>query len=173
MTREFIQEIFDRITAELPEILAFGLFNDNFEKQNDGVKSGLKFPALFVSFPEGCTYLNNVSGVQRSEDFIVRFHIGTKHSNDDDILDVFDLKEKIYRTFHKWQPVNASTFSRISEIPDELRGNFYVFEQDFTTNLVAPSKFIENGRVPVTLIPSISPNLNIAQSTVETLRTDK
>ena len=156
MTRELIEQLFDRIKTELPEIKKVGLYNDDFEKQNDGTKSGLKFPAMFISFPEGCTWTANSSGVQRTEDFIVRFHIGTKHYTDAAILDLFDLKEKIFRTFHKWQPTGGSSMNRSSETPDELRGNYYVFEQDFIINLISSSKFIENERVPITLTPQIS-----------------
>jgi len=173
MTRELIEQIFARIQSELPEIKRIGLFNDDFEKQNDGVKSGLKFPALFVSFPEGCTYVDNASGVQRSDDFIIRFHIGLKFYNDDTVLQIFDLKEKIYKIFHKWQPSNASTMKRVAETPDELRGNFYVFEQDYLTNIIDSTKFIENDRVAVTLTPKIDGNLRIDPRTTENVRTDK
>ena len=139
----------------MPEVKKMGLYNDDFEKQNDGTKSGLKFPAIFISFPEGCTYVENASGVQRTEDFIIRFHIGTKVYDEKLVFELFDLKEKIYRTFQKWQPTNASTMNRVQETPDEFRGNYYVFQQDFQTNLVAPSKFIENDRTPITLTPKI------------------
>lgn len=173
MTRELIEQIFERIQTELPEIKKHGLFNDDFEKQNDGTKSGLKFPALFVSFPEGCSWIPNTSGVQRTEDFIVRFHIGAKFQTDKSVLDIFDLKEKIFRTFHKWQPENGSSFARSTENPDELRGNFYVFEQDYTLNLISSSKFIENERVSVTLAPKITPSLDINPNTIENIRTNK
>ena len=157
MTKEFIQQIFDRISAELPEFKKVGLFNDDFEKQNDGTKSGLKFPAIFVSFPEGCEWVPNASGVQRTEDFVVRFHIADKFMTDKTVLDIFDLKERVFEVFHKWQPTGAGSFSRDTEIPSSQRGNFYVFEQDFTTNLISSTKFIENERVPITLVPNITP----------------
>ena len=157
MNRQLIEEIFAKVKTDIPEIKKTGLFNDDFEKQNEGTKSGLKFPALFVSFPDGCTYLESTSGVQRTDTFTVRFHIGTKHQTDKDVLTVFDLKEKLYRAFHKWQPSNASSFSRTAEIPDEFRGNYYVFQQDYKTDLVANSKYIENERIPITLTPEITP----------------
>ena len=173
MTRELIEQIFSRITTELPEVKKVGLFNDDFEKQNDGIKSGLNFPAVFVSFPDGCEWIPNVSGVQRTEDFRVKFHIGAKFYNDASVLDIFDLKEKMFETFHKWQPENGSSFVRGVEMPDENRGNFYVFEQEFSTNLISSSKYIRNNRIPVMLGSKILPDLKIDPNTTETLRTDK
>ena len=173
MTRELIEQIFEKITIDFPEIKKMGLFNDDFEKQNDGTKSGLKFPAVFISFPDGCEWIPNASGIQRTQDFRVRFHIGTKHMTDADVLNVFDLKEKFYLNFHKWQPQNGSSFVRLSEMPDEMRGNFYVFEQDYTTNLISSTKFIENDRIPVLLTGKISADLSIAETTKQNVRTNK
>ena len=173
MTRELIQQIFDRVKNQLPEIKKVNLFNDDFEKQNEGVKSTLKFPALFVSFPEGCTYIQNGSGVQRSDDFIVRFHIGLKFYDEKSVLEIFDLKEKIFGIFQGWQPQNASSFNRQSETPDEFRGNHYVFIQDYLVNIIDSTNFIENKRIPVTLSPKIQGELRIDERTKGNVRTDK
>ena len=161
MNRELIEEIIAKVGADLPEFKKVALYNNDFDKQNDGTKSGLNFPALFISFPQSIEYQDGTSGVQRSDDFVVRFYIGEKFATDKDVLDIFDLKQKVYTVFNGWKPSKASTFRRRSEETDEDRGGFYVFAQDYVTNLIDDETFVEKSRIPVTLNELIiNPTLN-------------
>ena len=173
MNRQLIEEVIQRIKTELPEFKKVGLFNDDFTKQDEGEKAGLNFPAIFLSFPEGVIYENDGSGVQRSEDFLVRFVMSEKFLTDKKVLEIFDLKQKVYRVFNGWKPSKGSTFRRYSEQPDENRSGFYVFEQVYITKLIDDETFIENKRIPVTLTGlKVEGDLLIDPRTVDGIRTD-
>ena len=136
MTRQLIQQIFDRIAERLTTVKAKGVFNNTFQRIIEGNENGIQLPAIYVSFPEGIEYQQNGSGAQRSNDFIVRLNIGMRILDDKNVLDVFDFKETVFDTFHKWQPVGSSSFERVSEQPDELHENVYIFRQDYKTNII-------------------------------------
>ena len=118
MNRQLIQAIFDKIASDLPEVKKTGLFNNSFDKIREGQLSGIQLPSIYVSFPNGCTYVNQTSGVQRSDEFIVRLNIGFRILSNDKILDAFDFKDEVFKAFHKWQPLMTSSFERVAETAD-------------------------------------------------------
>ena len=156
MTRELIQQIFDKIASDLPEVKAFGVFNNTFERISQGDENGVRLPAIYLSFPEGIEYQQNGSGAQRSETFTIRFNIGFRILDDKNVLDIFDFKEKVFEAFHKFQPSGSGSFERIAEAADELHGNIYVFQVDFKTNIISTSRFVDNDRIPVTVAGEVS-----------------
>lgn len=156
MTRQLIQQIFDRIEERMPEVKQRGVFNNTFQRIAEGNENGIQLPAIYVSFPEGVEYTQNGSGAQRSNDFIVRLNLAVRVLDDKKILDIFDLKETVFEVFHKWQPVNSSSFERIAESPDELHENVYIFKTDFKTNLISTSRFVNNDRIQVNVSGDIS-----------------
>lgn len=175
MTKEFIQSIFDRITAELPEVKKFGVFNQDFDKMESGEKHLFNFPAIFLSFPEPVEYSNYSSGVQNTDEFVIRLFIADKYVTDEDVLNIFDLKQKVYSKFHKYSPVTAaSSMERISETTDESRRGIYIFEQDYTVRLQDSTKYILNDRVEVNpWNVDIQGDVKIDPNTVDGVRTDK
>ena len=136
MNRAFIEEIIAKIETDLPEIKKVGIFNDDFNKHENGTGNQINFPAIFLSFPEQTTYENKNLGLQETEDFVFRLNIGMKFTTDKDILNIFDLKQKVYSIFQKFQPENCSSVFRIAESTDEDRTGFYVFEQDYETRMI-------------------------------------
>ena len=174
MTRQFVQQILDRISTELPNIRFKGLYNLDFDKRDEGTKASFDFPAIFVSFPEEVEYINYGSGVQHTGEFIVRLYIAQKHMTEKSILDIYDLKQSVFNAFQSWQPVKASTFNRIAETTDESRTNYYVFIQDYTTKLVDDEKYILNDKTEFTISNlKLDPDLKIDPNTVNNIRTDK
>ena len=150
MTKEFIQSIFDKIAAELPDVKHVGLFNDDFTKLDEGTKASFTFPAIFLSFPEDLLYIPTGSGVQQTEEFRVRLHIADKYMSETNVLDLFDLKQSVYSTFQGFSPNTAAgSMTRISETADESRRGYYVFLQDYSVKLVDDTKFINKQRVLV------------------------
>ena len=173
MTRALIEDILNRITSELPEIKRSGLFNDQFQKYEDGLIDAINFPAMFLSFPDEVTYLANGSGVQKSDDFTIRFYIGMKFVTDSDVLDIFDLKQRVYNVFNKFQPSSSGSMSRISEGTDEDRNGFYVFTQDYKAQLIDTETFVENEMIDLQVNNlSVDADLIIDPNTVDGVRTD-
>lgn len=175
MTKEFIQSIFDRIAAELPEVKKVGIYNQDFDKMEAGEKHLFNFPAIFLSFPESVEYQNYSSGVQNTGEFTIRLLIADKYFTDEDVLNIFDLKQKVYTKFHKFSPVaSTSSMERVSESTDENRKNFYVFEQDYTVRIQDSEKYILNDRIEVTpWTVQIDSDLKIDSRAFEGVRTDK
>lgn len=174
MTRGLIQEILDKVAADLPQFKKVALYNNDFDLQDEGSASPFYFPALFVSFPESVTYNDTGSGNQTTNDFRVRLYIADKFNTDTTVLNIFDLKQEVYKVFHKWQPSNATSFMRIEENTDESRTNYYVFSQDYTTSLRDSDKNIINDRVEVQVTElEINKDVKIDPNTVDGIRTDK
>jgi hypothetical protein len=173
MTRLLVEEILSRISTELPEIKKYGLFNDQFNKNDNGEVEQINFPAMFLSFPDELTYVANGSGVQKTDEFVIRFYIGMKFVNESGVLDIFDLKQKVFGIFNGWSATDIGTMTRIAEQTDEDRNNYYVFIQDYTANLIDTTDFIECNRVEANVNTlSISKDLIIDPNTVEGVRTD-
>ena len=173
MNRALIEQINARVAAELPQIKKYGLFNDDFDKMDQGTRSGAIYPAMFLSFPESVTYSDTGSGNQKTEEFTLRFQIGVKVKTDDNVLDAFDLKQEVFKTFHKWKPDGASSLTRILEETDESRGGIYVFIQDYSLVLTDSEKYINNERTEVSGVDLVlDADLIIDEDTKDGIRTD-
>ena len=156
MYRFLIEDIINRVNANLPEFKTVEIFNNNFDKNEQGLNDIVKFPALFIGFPEGVSYSDNGAGTQLSEELVLRFYIATsitkgRASNNTTVLDLFDLKQKVYNTFQGYKTDGISTFKRRYEETDEDRTNYYVFVQDWTTNILDDTKYVNGGGQEVTL----------------------
>lgn len=156
MFRFLIENIITKIKAELPEFKTVDLYNNNFEKNQLGQNDIIKFPALLIGFPEGVSYSDNGAGTQLSDELVLRFYIATemtkgRASNSTTVLDLFDLKQKVYNSFQLYKTDGISTFKRRYEESDEDRTNYYVFLQDWTTNILDDTKYVDGGGVEVTL----------------------
>ena len=175
MQRILIQAILDRIAAELPQFKTVDLFNDQFNKADNGKSNPVRFPALFVSFPEGAQYADLSAGLQETEDLTVRFYIAqgmTSETVGKTILEVMDLKQIVYSKFQGYGTDYIKTFHRINEEPDEERTNYYVFIQDYTTAVVDISKYIQEGET-VTLTLDLTEEVIINPLTDNGIRTAK
>jgi hypothetical protein len=150
MYRFLINNIITKIGAELPEFKTVALFNDDFNKAEQGLKDLVKFPALYISFPEGVDYSDNGAGVQKTNELKIRFYIAKsitkgRASNNTTVLDLLDLKQKVYKAFQGYKSNGFNTFKRRFEEMDEDRTNYYVFIQDYTTDLIDDTKYIDGG----------------------------
>lgn len=175
MNRQFVEEVLNKLNTEFSSSFKkIGIFNNDFDKQEDGTGQPLNFPALFLSFPEEVNYLQSSSGNQRTENFKVRLYIAVKMVTDKNVLDVLDLKQSIYFKMSGFKPSNSSGFVRKSEMTDEDRKGYYVYIQDYETNLIDMTAYIENKRIPVTLEKiNVAADLQIDPNTYDNIRTDK
>jgi hypothetical protein len=162
MQRVLIESILARISANLPEFKTVDLFNDQFNNADQGLDNPVRFPALFVSFPEGAEYTNRGAGVQQSDDIIVRFHIGQEMTAErvgKTVLEVMDMKQRVYNVFQNYAAPFIKTFDRIREDPDEARSNYYVFLQDYKAGIIDSSKYVDQGA-------EVSLSLNITEQVI-------
>jgi hypothetical protein len=177
MQRDLIQAITDQIAAELPQFKTVALFNDQFTKQDAGAIDSFRFPALFLSFPDGAQYNDYTAGVQTSADVTVRFYIAdqltkSRLSISKTVLEVMDLKQAVFSKFQGFSGVGFKTFSRIFEEADESRTNYYVFSQDYKTSVIDSSSYVDQG-AEHTLTLDLTADVIINPLTDDDIRTAK
>lgn len=122
----------------IKEIQTVRLFNNQFERTNgegwEGRKDNIPvYPCVFIQMiPDEMT--DGSKGWQ-SVNYIIRLHIGVWSEADEDIT-FLELKNKIYRTVHKWKPSqNWNSLLRMNEEPNWDHDNVNVYQMDFRTNL--------------------------------------
>ena len=173
MNRAFIEDIINKVKADFPIFKKVDIFNNQIENEAQGVGESINFPALFLSFPDPVSYNGYVSGVQKSDDFTVRFYIAEKYRTGKDILNIFDLKQDVYKVFHGWQPIGSTSMKRSSETTDENREGVYVFIQDYKLQLNDTDNYINTKRVQATINSfSLTTDLDIENTTTATIRTN-
>jgi hypothetical protein len=177
MQRDLIQGILDRIAAELPQFKTVDLYNDQFNKQDTAKIDSFRFPALFVSFPDGADYNDYTAGVQQMKDLTVRFYIAdqltaSRLSISKTVLEILDLKQTVFEKFQGWSIEGVKTFTRIHEETDEDRTNYYIFVQDYKTGVIDASKYVDQGE-EVTLTLGATMQMIINPATDNGIRTAK
>lgn len=178
MDRTLVTAILNRIASELPQFKTVDLYNNQFDKQDEGKIDSFAFPALFVSFPDGADYNDLSSGVQRVEEITVRFYIAdsltkSRLSISKTVLEIFDLKQSVFSAFNGYSALFVKRFSRIHEETDENRTNYYIYIQDYKTGIIDSTKFVDSQGPTVTLVPIIDGQLIINPLTDGGIRTAK
>jgi len=151
MQRILIESILDKIAADLPQFKTVDLYNDQFNKQDTAKIDSFRFPALFISFPDGADYTDYTAKVQQTKDLTVRFYIAdqltaSRLSISKTVLEILDLKQTVFEAFQGWSVEGVKSFSRIHEEPDEDRTNYYIFLQDYKTGVIDSSKYVDQGQ---------------------------
>lgn len=162
MYRFLVEDVIAKIKTDLPEFKTVELYNNNFLKAEAGQFDIVKFPALFVSFPEGMNFNDAGAGNQLTNELVIRFYISDsitkgRVSNSSTVLDLLDLKQKVYKAFQGYKSAGFNTFKRRREETDEDRTNYYIFIQDWTTNVLDDSKYVDGGGTEYT-IPALQIN---------------
>lgn len=170
MYRFLIEDIITKVKADLPEFKTVEIYNNQFDKNELGQIDVIKMPALLIGFPEGTSFQDFGAGVQQTEELVIRFYIAKsitkgRVSNSSTVLDLFDLKQKVYKAFQGYQSEALSTFKRRYEETDEDRTNYYVFLQDWTTKLKDVTKYVDGEGQEVTLTLDIDDQVIINPDT--------
>lgn len=169
MQRFFVQKILDKIAADLTQFKTVDLYNSQFDNVDGGLIDSFRFPALFVSFPDGADYTNQSGRVQKFTT-TVRFYIAdeltkSRLSINKTVLEIFDLKQAVFNVFGNYQDTgtneNFSSFERISEETDEDRSNYYVFIQDYRVEVTDPDTWVQQGTTHL-----LSSGLNLTSEVV-------
>jgi hypothetical protein len=156
MNRLLVEQIIEKVQDSLPVFKLVELFNNQLEMQFEGTGKAINFPALFISFPDLANYRTTGQKVQRADNVVIRLIIAckTKTGKTEEVLQAFDLKTDVYKVFNNVQFDYTSSFKRIAEKTDEAHAGYYVFEQDYTAQIIDDSANRSS-----TLVPFIIPNL--------------
>jgi hypothetical protein len=173
MYRSLVQNIYSIIDSELPEIKHRALYNDQFNKLDEGGIDEFPKPCIFVSFPDPVEFMDQGAGVQRTGELRVRLYIGYNVFNTKgEDLGVFDLKQKIFTIFNGVKIDGYERFIRRSEQTDEDRTNYYVFIQDYSINVIDSDAYILNKRIEVLISDlEVDSDLIINPLTIDGIRT--
>ena len=137
---ELFYELENRIKKEIPIIKTVDIWNNQFERSNgtgtDGRKENIPiYPCCFIEIvPEQFDDVTN--GVQNVT-YRIRFHIGYWSEKDRDFT-IFNIKNEIYKKFHKWTPSSKNNFNsllRRDEIINYDHNNVNVYVMEFITYL--------------------------------------
>lgn len=164
MEAELYTAIKARLNSLVPSIEFIAMYNNQVEKlliqePGDYTNSTYEFPrpAVFIQFvpPQEIQQLGN--GVQIYDPLVIVVHILHEKFNDlsgnqEENLEVFALKQLIFKALNKFEPAGASGFARTSEEQDTDHTNLYWYKQEYTTNYI-DAAMIE----PVDGVNSISP----------------
>lgn len=162
MERELLSAIQTKLGATVPEILFIHMWNNQVERLKEVNDEGIStyvfpLPATLIEFVSPMEILQLGNGVQLYDPLIIRIHFvhnlldagdGTMEQN----LEVFDLKNKVYKALQGFEPAGAVAFVRVAEEQDYDHPNLYHFIMDFQTNFVDASAI-----KPVDGVDSISP----------------
>lgn len=131
-----------RITTLVPEITYVRIFNNQFENAvNENNTYDFPMPCVFVEFENVNEPKQLGAGFQIYEPLYVKLHLGVNEldssdGNLDQNLNIFDLKDKLYKAMQKFEPNKASIFIRSSEEQDYDHTNIYVWKQTYRTTYI-------------------------------------
>jgi hypothetical protein len=165
--KQLYLDIKTKLQASVPELLQISVYNNQFQSLEDRDIYSFPFPCAFVEFVNENESSQLGNGVQIFDPLYVKIHIGHTFyngENQEENLDVFDLKDKIYKALQKFEPDGAVAFIRSSETQDYDHTDVYHFVQTYTTNYV---DFIMNEPVdgqevqpPFAIVKTITFNKN-------------
>lgn len=145
--RQLFLDIKARIETYIPEIQFIRMWNSQTEQmegeegQEGSAIYPLQLPAVFVEFVNDQTPKQLGNGVQIFDNLGVKLHLvhqqfdagdGTHEQN----LEVFTLKQKLFKYMNLFEPTGAVAFIRNGETQDYDHTNVYHFIQDYVTNYV-------------------------------------
>jgi hypothetical protein len=122
----------EHITAKIPEIKTFRLYNNQFEKE--GVEKAFSFPAVFVEFPV-LEYITKSESLQEA-DAIIRFHLGFSSLKTED-REVFVLAGKLNFQLQNFSVDNLVTsLNRRREEQDSNHDAVIIWKMEYNTLLI-------------------------------------
>lgn len=139
--KQLFLDIKAHLLAQVPELAFIQMFNNQFELIESQETYSFPFPCCFIEFLADNPVQQLGNGVQIYDPLTVRIHIGHDFYNaidgtQEQDLEVFDLKQKVFKALNKFEPNGATVFIRFSETQDTNHTNVYHFIQDYKTNYV-------------------------------------
>jgi hypothetical protein len=145
----------EHITAKVPEIKTFRLYNNQFEKE--GVEKAFAFPAVFVEFST-LEYVTKSESLQEA-DTVVRFHLGFASLKTED-RDIFILAGKLNFQLQNFSIANLITaFDRKREEQDSNHDAVIVWKMEYNTLLTDNTANRKNKLRLVVGVPDLDVNV--------------
>ena len=137
--RQPVEDILTHLKA-MNELSFVAKYNSQFDNLEDGSIYSYPFPCAFLEVVLPNSYQPLLGGVMAA-DLVFRVHLGVNFFNDaDDLMEqnfiVFDLKDKIVRALHLFNPTNCSSLIKVSEEQDYNHNNVYHYTIDFATTFI-------------------------------------
>jgi hypothetical protein len=143
MKKEFINDIEIRLRARVPEMVTFGVFNNQFENEPNEIP--FRYPAIFIEFQE-LTYRSETFGSQKIDlEFIL--HVGFTQLREN--LSYFDTIQNVGVALHGFAGSYFSEITRLRAIPDNNHGNVIVWQITFRTTLTDETTFVPNQLIEI------------------------
>jgi hypothetical protein len=149
MEAEVFLAIKARIEANITDFNFIHKWNNYVEKlksvdENGAPIYGINHPSLFVEYltPNDIEQLGG--GVQIYDPLIIKIHIlhneiDATNGDMDQNLNVFELKQKVFKALQGFEPDGCVAFVRINEEQDYDHTNLYHYIQTYQTNYVDTS----------------------------------
>jgi len=138
--KQLILDIIARINT-VQGVNFVAVWNNQLNDIEEGNVYSFPFPAVFIDIQDYS--INDIgNGVQIYEDLNIDIHIVSEFYNNsvyeaqEQNLDIFDLKQDIFKALHLFEPNNAVAFTRTREQVDKDYSNLYHFIQSYKTNLL-------------------------------------
>ena len=128
-----------RIRDLIPEFNFIAVYNNQFADMESQDIYSYPFPCAFIEIVSETEVQQLGNGVQIFDPVFVKIHIGHTFyngENQEENLEIFPLKQKVYKALQKFEPDRAVMFIRSAEEQDKSHTDVYHFIQTYTTNYV-------------------------------------
>ncbi len=171
--RTLYSEIREQLEGEIDGVHV-RLWNNQLELLKTGEQIPFQFPAVFIDFPF-IEWAQMGKGTQNSV-LTIRIHIcfeSFQTAENEEDLDIFDLREEVYLALQDFKPTSAGKLMRISEQTDTKHSNIYHWIMDYNTSYQdVVAQFPRGGITAQINTLDLATDLIIDAGTVNGIRTD-
>jgi len=134
------------LLTAVPTIAHCRMWNNQLDYMESGEQIPFLFPAVFVDFSN--IEFSDLGAKWQTTNLQMDLHICSEMwngANQEENLDIFDLKDEIYHAIGQVKMGNSTPLMRISENTDVTHNNIYHYIQSWTLSLTDNSQeaFIE------------------------------
>lgn len=140
MYRELIEKVRAKIIADVTAFNEVILWNNQVDAMEASEERSYNFPSCFIGFQIPSIFIDESNGTQQSEIELTVYIVDEIYSNEFDNgtpnLDIFDLKQLVYKSLQGYTVNPQGPLSRVSEETDEDHPNLYVFKQTYKLSYI-------------------------------------
>ena len=136
MYRELIETVRNKIISDVTEFKEVILWNNQVDSIDLQEERSYNFPNCFIGFQIPATFQNQTNQLQQANIELTVYIVDEIYANEFDDgtpnLDIFDLKQKVFKSLQGYTSNPIGALSRIAEETDEDHPNLYVFKQTYS-----------------------------------------
>ena len=140
MYREVIETVRNKIIADVTEFNEVLLWNNQVDSMEVSEERSYNFPNCFIGFQVPSVITDESNQVQQSKIELTVYIVDEIYANEFDNgvpnLDIFDLKQKVFKALHSYTLAPMGPLNRIAEETDEDHPNLYVFKQTYSLDWI-------------------------------------